>query len=194
MKTSEEKREYLKSYRLANKEKIKQYRIDNKDKIREKRIEYDRKNKEKIKQQHIDYKKAHSEEISLYQKQYFSLNKEVIKNLPSNAPEKRKEVYAKYRNDNKETIRNRKYVKKYGITINQYNEMFEEQKGCCKICGTHQNELNKRLVIDHCHETNLVRGLLCDKCNRGIGHFNDNVELLLTAIKYLNQNNDITSE
>lgn len=194
MKTSEEKHEYLKQYRLANKEKIKQYRIDNKDKIREKRIEYDRKNKEKIKQQHIDYKNTHSDEISLYQKQYFSLNKNKIKKLPSNAPEKRKEVYKKYRNENKETVRNRKYVKNYGITLDQYYEMFDKQNGSCKICGIHQDKLNKKLVVDHCHETNLVRGLLCDKCNRGLGHFNDNIDMLLLAIEYLKPNKNITSE
>jgi hypothetical protein len=194
MKTNDEKKEYQKKYRLANKEKLKQYRIDNCDRIREKRIEYDKKNKEKIKQQHIDYKKTHADEISLYQKQYAALNKDAIKNYPSNASEIRKEVYKSYRINNKDSIRNRKYVKNYGITLDQYNKLFDEQKGCCKICGTHQDELDKKLVVDHCHETNIVRGLLCDKCNRGLGHFNDDVNLLQIAIKYLIHDDDIASE
>lgn len=42
-----------------------------------------------------------------------------------------------------------------------------------------------KLVVDHCHASGKIRGLLCDLCNRGIGHFNDSVELLYKAIKYL---------
>jgi Recombination endonuclease VII len=79
----------------------------------------------------------------------------------------------------------RKFKLKYNITIEQYDEMLNKQNNCCKICGINQNELNKCLVIDHDHITNIVRGLLCDKCNRGLGHFNDNVDLLQNAIKYL---------
>jgi hypothetical protein len=80
-------------------------------------------------------------------------------------------------------------LKSYGLDIVKYNEMLDEQKGCCKICNRHLSEVNKgrkkALCVDHCHETNLVRGLLCDKCNRGIGLFNDNADLLNKAIKYL---------
>lgn len=73
----------------------------------------------------------------------------------------------------------------YNITIDIYNKMFDEQKGRCKICGRHQSEFKKRLSVDHCHETLKVRGLLCSKCNMGIGHFKDNIDLLKSAIEYL---------
>ena len=74
---------------------------------------------------------------------------------------------------------------RYGITPEHYNELFEAQKGCCKICGRHQSELKKTLHIDHDHKTGYVRGLLCRGCNHGLGNFTDNPELLRQAIKYL---------
>lgn len=75
----------------------------------------------------------------------------------------------------------------YGLTIQQYNAMFEAQKGCCAICSKHQSTLPVRLCVDHSHVTNKVRGLLCHACNKGLGLFQDNKDLLLNAAKYLNQ-------
>lgn len=60
---------------------------------------------------------------------------------------------------------------KYGITPEQWQEMFDVQKGCCAICGRHQGELSRRLSVDHCHTTNEVRGLLCTSCNSKLGWF-----------------------
>jgi len=61
--------------------------------------------------------------------------------------------------------------KNYGITIDDYNKMFEEQNGCCKLCGRHQSEQKFRLCVDHNHETGRVRGLLCTRCNVGLGYY-----------------------
>ena len=74
---------------------------------------------------------------------------------------------------------------RYGITIKQYNNMFEQQKGCCAICNNHQSSLNRSLDIDHCHTTGKVRGLLCNKCNRGLGYFKDNIESIKKLLEYL---------
>lgn len=76
-------------------------------------------------------------------------------------------------------------MKEYGITLEQYNQMFQEQKGCCAICGIHQQELGRTLAVDHSHTSSTVRGLLCDKCNLGLGLFRDNPSLLLSAVSYL---------
>lgn len=73
----------------------------------------------------------------------------------------------------------------YGINIEEYNKMFLEQGGNCKICKIHQSELNKRLAVDHCHESGKVRGLLCAKCNTGIGLLQEDISILAEAIKYL---------
>lgn len=50
----------------------------------------------------------------------------------------------------------------------------------CSICGSEE-----RLVVDHCHNSGEVRGMLCNHCNRGLGHFRDNPETMLNAIAYL---------
>lgn len=78
-----------------------------------------------------------------------------------------------------------RYKNLYGITLEDYNNMFASQNGCCKICGTHQSELSKALSVDHCHNTLKVRGLLCGLCNTSLGGFKDNIDLLTKAIEYL---------
>jgi len=70
-----------------------------------------------------------------------------------------------------------KHRKRYGLTPEQMAEM---KKTGCELCGTMSN-----LHIDHNHETNEIRGVLCTNCNRGLGHFKDSPELLKKAAEYL---------
>ena len=80
-------------------------------------------------------------------------------------------------------------IKKYGITVEQYESMWESQGGKCKICGdniaVHSENRHEVACIDHCHESLKVRGLLCWHCNIGLGKFFDSVERLMAAIEYL---------
>lgn len=75
---------------------------------------------------------------------------------------------------------------RYGITKQQYDDMLAAQGGCCAICGR-DNPGGKAKVwaVDHCHNSNRVRGLLCGPCNRGLGQFRDDVERLRAAVRYL---------
>ena len=74
----------------------------------------------------------------------------------------------------------------YGITAEQYDEMFEAQGGVCAICG--RPPKNMPLNVDHDHETGEVRGLLCWSCNhRVLGAVRDSIELLQRAAAYLEQ-------
>jgi hypothetical protein len=91
----------------------------------------------------------------------------------------------KYYSAHPERAREKSLKKWYGITLADYNQMFEEQNGFCIICGVHQSEVNKTFCVDHDHETGEVRGLLCDQCNKGLGHFKDNQSFLQKAIDYL---------
>jgi hypothetical protein len=78
---------------------------------------------------------------------------------------------------------------KYGLTEDQYQELWNKQNGLCAICGKPE-ETTQRLHVDHCHRTDTIRGLLCGKCNRGIGMFDDEQELLLKAAEYLRKTTD----
>lgn len=74
-------------------------------------------------------------------------------------------------------------LKKYGLTEADYQLLLEKQGYVCAVCGN--KPLLRRLAVDHCHKTGNVRGLLCRKCNQGIGHFNDDPKKLKKAIEYL---------
>lgn len=76
-------------------------------------------------------------------------------------------------------------LRSHGLTLEDYNRESEKQKHVCAICG----KKNKRyLCVDHDHKTGKFRGLLCDRCNQGLGSFQDNPNLLKSAIQYLSNN------
>lgn len=87
----------------------------------------------------------------------------------------------KWMAQNPEKMRDYRMRFNHGITLAEYNSMFQEQNGLCKICQKHDDKLH----IDHCHKSNVIRGLLCGKCNRGLGMYDDSPELLEAAAAYL---------
>lgn len=87
----------------------------------------------------------------------------------------------KRREKNPEYNKNIQLKSKYNIDLETYKTMVIEQNHLCKICNKHTNSL----VIDHCHKTNKIRGLLCTQCNTGLGLFKDNPSFLMSAIRYL---------
>ena len=77
------------------------------------------------------------------------------------------------------------YKKKYGITMDDYNDMFASQHGECGICSKHQSELDYHLCVDHNHTTGEVRGLLCRDCNKALGMLGDDKESIQKVMDYL---------
>jgi hypothetical protein len=73
----------------------------------------------------------------------------------------------------------------FNLTSEQYNQMFEQQQGCCAICNRHQSEFKRRLIVEHNHDSNKIRGLVCHNCNSILGHAHDDINILLNAIEYL---------
>jgi hypothetical protein len=73
----------------------------------------------------------------------------------------------------------------YGLTAAQYRAILIKQDAGCAICGVSQSDKGARLSVDHDHLTGMVRGLLCRACNRSLGGFKDDPELLRRAAEYL---------
>jgi hypothetical protein len=95
-----------------------------------------------------------------------------------------------YHSSCKDCMRWKDKLNRYGVTKEQYESMVAAQNNLCAICNrpekdVHQSGRLKSLSIDHCHKTGKVRGLLCFACNSSIGKFDDDVDLLRSAIRYL---------
>jgi len=125
------------------------------------------------------YYLQHKEEMDKKSKQWAKNNKFKVnkksREWRKNNPEKRKLVELRYK------------CKIYGISLEEYEKMFEKQNGLCAVCGNTNLRYKKSLSIDHCHKTNMVRGLLCDDCNLAIGLMNDDIKILKKAVKYLKE-------
>jgi len=125
-------------------------------------------NKESIKKQHKIYYEKNKEKTLQDSYKYRRLK-----------PEKRK-------------LSNRKnhLKREYGLSWEEFTDLYNIQEGKCKICGCFielQSGKNSKTsaCVDHCHNTLEVRGLLCRPCNLGIGNLQDNVDILKKAIVYL---------
>lgn len=83
-----------------------------------------------------------------------------------------------------EAARRRKthLARTYGLTLEEYDIMSRDG---CNICGVKTESDGRRLAVDHCHDTGEVRGVLCRRCNKTLGQFEDSVLLLHNAITYL---------
>lgn len=96
----------------------------------------------------------------------------------------------KRKNKQKAGDNQRRYAlkKMFGITPEQYDELLQQQNECCAICQRHYTTFTKRLAVDHCHQTGVIRGLLCIYCNRGLAAYHDKSDYFRRAADYLEQN------
>jgi hypothetical protein len=115
----------------------------------------------------------HYEKEKLSNKKYREKNKELIR-----------EKQRKFNKENPIKRKNSMLKYQYGITLIDYNKMFEQQKGKCAICKRHQNNLTRTLSVDHNHKTNQVRALLCVTCNTDVSVVENRLKEML---KYLNK-------
>ena len=102
-------------------------------------------------------------------------------------PERVRKSARKSARKNLRRNRNGKYLRQYGITLEEYETKLKSQNGVCAICGG-VDKIN--LAIDHDHTTGVIRGLLCSRCNIALGGFQDNSTLLENAINYLKGDNE----
>lgn len=146
-----------------------------------------------------EYYLKNKEKINKVNREYYKNNKERLLKLglewKKNNPDKRKKHVYNWREKNPEKYLEH-MLKRFNLTLDQYKNMLSEQSNVCKICMKPEigidprNNKIKRLSIDHNHNTGKVRGLLCQKCNTMIGFFNEDINILKNAIKYLEEYND----
>lgn len=106
-------------------------------------------------------------------------------------PCQRKLVKKKTREENRRD-RLKRY---YNLTLEEVNERYEAQGKRCLICTEFMTQpeignTKRTLNIDHCHNTNKVRGIICSSCNVGLGNFGDNPGTLYRAYTYLKEHYD----
>ena len=203
--------EYRKNYDKVNKDKIRETRKKYSEEHREQEQETRKKYKEEHKEQIREYRKAHKEQGNQRHNKYYWAHRELLckrqNEYCKNNKDKIRQRDTRYRRNNSEkiTITRHKYNVKNEMqirehswrkqsiifTCEEYELLLAKQGGVCVICGkaetafdTRQNVLRK-LSVDHDHATGRVRGLLCQRCNQGLGHFRDDIDLMQSAILYL---------
>ena len=131
------------------------------------------------------------------QRRYYEANREKVIERTRRHREKNPEkwqAYAKqWHQDN--IVRRKQYYlknilkKQYGLTVEQYQAMLAAQHGVCAICK--KPPTKRRLDVDHDHADGHVRQLLCERCNKGLGCFEDSLQLLETAVRYMRKHSQL---
>jgi hypothetical protein len=104
-----------------------------------------------------------------------------------------KRRHIQYNSLNPDSIKSNHYRRRYGLTLDEAKVKLQEQDGLCaickkKLCFIEGKKGRDKPVVDHCHNTKKVRGILCIPCNLALGYMYDNPNLLQSAITYLQRN------
>ena len=166
---SEKKREYNRQYYAANRERM----------LADRKAYYDANREAAIASSIASRDKKRAHYYAMRRKRY------------AKQPEIELAGCARYREANRVAIRGKSrwwtLKHKYGITREQYEARMKAQNHCCACCGTPESEAKRWMVVDHCHQTKEIRGIVCESCNLGIGRLGDTAEGLWLAYRYLAQ-------
>jgi len=198
-----DKKAYLKKYYLANKKrqaerakenylrhreeriaKAQKYYAENKEEVKKRGHKYYTNNKEEISKRQKKYAQSHREGHKKSCKKYRQGHQDKIKAYDKKYVRDKKEqmtIYRKKWRSNKDNAKSEKLWDRFKITLQQFKDMIASQNNLCGICGKILNEP----CIDHNHKTKKIRGLLCRKCNGGIGGLNDDVHLIIKALEWV---------
>ena len=142
------------------------------------------KNKESSKK----WRESHKKELAAYAKKYRDTHPEEVAARAKKHRENNKEklsAKAKVRRDaNKESNKSYQLQHLYNITLEDKQQMIQDQQGLCASCGNILSE-GKKIHVDHNHQTGCIRGILCQACNNGLGYFKDDPKLTNAATIYL---------
>ena len=117
----------------------------------------------------------------------YQRNKATYKKYAKKNKEKRRKRNKAWRDKNPDKMKFYRIKTKYGIGVDEYRKLLSEQDNCCCICGVDFSAAKP--VVDHCHESGSIRGILCARCNVGIGMFRESIDSLSNAIIYLSRYN-----
>ncbi len=187
-----------------------QYYIDNKEWINKKTNKHYHKNKKRILAQQKEWYEKNREEILVKSKKWRDEHKDIVRERKKEYIKTHPEIVLaakkRFKKSTRGIIGMKKYAKSakgraavkrskdkhrlkwaYGLSNEDKAAMYIAQHNKCAIC---QKELLiNKLGIDHCHHSGIVRGLLCSNCNRGIGLFQENEEIIIAALKYVQEGN-----
>jgi hypothetical protein len=119
------------------------------------------------------HRAANKEEINAARRERYATD-------PDYAESQRAYTRSRYVHVNAERL-----MSQFGMTIADYNALLARQNGVCRICKT--RPAGRRLAVDHCHDTDTIRSLLCNNCNLGVGNFKDNPALMRAAADYIEE-------
>lgn len=133
-------------------------------------------------------KKCAAKRTKLWRQQNLEKDRATKKAYRENNRERFKELQkdweAAHKDERRRSRRNTWLKKEYGITVDKYDQMFEDQNGRCAICGKHRKEFKKDLAVDHNHNTGRVRQLLCQFCNTAYGFLCESEKLIMALLEY----------
>lgn len=160
---------------------------------------YREKNREILNEKNRIYRKEKPEKVRESNRKWVENNRDKVneksKRFREKHPEKVKERWGDWYHNNKARVRENKLKRVYGLTLADYEAMLVKQGGRCACCPTTaEEEKNGVLVIDHCHKSGKVRGLLCNACNTAIGLFKEDLDAIGKAIDYLRKHSELTNE
>lgn len=135
----------------------------------------------------VDYAQRNREKVRKYQREWIARNQERVKSYPK---KKLSEMSPAYRERKAAYAKRRHLERKYGITPEIWQEMYERQGGVCALCKVPgRTGKHDKLAVDHCHVTGRVRGLLCTPCNVSIGILGETPEQWEVVMQYLRGTN-----
>lgn len=164
-------------------------------KAKENAKQYWKKNKDKLLIKTRDWKRKHKKELSIKNKiyrdnnlekrrEYYQKNKvRIIKKERDRYERNKPEIIEKAKKRyylNRDSVLKKNTLRRYKLTKEEHDNLLSKYRNICPICLKEE-----KLVVDHCHKTGKIRGLLCGDCNKGLGFFKDSLVSLDRAKKYL---------
>lgn len=141
--------------------------------------------REEIDARRAAYRTAHREERAAYSAAYRAAHPEYIRDYHATHREEEAAYRADRRVTHREEIAEQRRNWRYSLLPGEWDDLFAAQGSSCAICGTTEPGGQGKWQTDHDHTTGLTRGILCRGCNVGLGHFDDDPEVLAAAIEYL---------